>query len=160
MEADEYKKFLLYGITGSGKTEIYLQLIQDAIKNEKTAIVLVPEISLTPQMLDRFISRFGKEKIAILHSKLSIGERHDEWERIKEDKAKIVIGARSAIFAPVKDLGIIIIDEEHDASYKSESNPKYDAKQVATYMAKQNNCPLLLGSATPDINTYYKASTY
>ena len=158
MEADEYKKFLLYGITGSGKTEIYLQLIQDAIKNEKTAIVLVPEISLTPQMLDRFISRFGKEKIAILHSKLSIGERYDEWNKIKQGQAKIVIGARSAIFAPVENLGIIIIDEEHDASYKSESNPKYDAKQVATYMAKQNNCPLLLGSATPDINTYYKAN--
>ena len=158
MEAADYKKFLLYGITGSGKTEIYLQLIQDAIKNEKTAIVLVPEISLTQQMLDRFISRFGKEKIPILHRKLSIGERYDEWNKIKQGQAKIVIGARSAIFAPVENLGIIIIDEEHDASYKSESNPKYDAKQVATYMAKQNNCPLLLGSATPDINTYYKAN--
>ena len=158
MEENRFEEFLLYGITGSGKTEIYLQLIQDAIKNEKTAIVLVPEISLTPQMLDRFISRFGKEKIAILHSKLSIGERYDEWNKIKQGQAKIVIGARSAIFAPVENLGIIIIDEEHDASYKSESNPKYDAKQVATYIAKQNNCPLLLGSATPDINTYYKAN--
>ena len=120
--------------------------------------MLVPEISLTPQMLERFISRFGKEKIAVLHSKLSIGEKYDEWNKIKEGKAKIVIGARSAIFAPVKNLGIIIIDEEHDSSYKSESNPKYDAKQVAKYIAKQNSCPLLLGSATPDINTYYKAS--
>lgn len=127
------------------------------MKMERTAIVLVPEISLTPQMLDRFISRFGKETIAVLHSKLSIGERYDEWNRIRAGKVKIVIGARSAIFAPLKDLGIIIIDEEHDSSYKSEANPKYDAKQVAKYMAKQNNCPLLLGSATPDINTYYKA---
>ena len=126
---------------------------------QKTAIVLVPEISLTPQMLDRFISRFGKEKIAVLHSKLSIGEKYDEWNKIEEGKAKIVIGARSAIFAPVTNLGIIIIDEEHDSSYKSEANPKYDAKQVAKYIAKQNNCPLVFGSATPDINTYYKAKT-
>jgi len=133
-------------------------LIQNAIENEKTAILLVPEISLTPQMLERFISRFGKEKIAVIHSKLSLGEKYDEWNKIREGKAKIVIGARSAIFAPVKNLGIIIIDEEHDSSYKSESNPKYDAKQVAKYIAKQNNCPLLLGSATPDINTYYKAT--
>lgn len=108
-------------------------------------------------MLDRFISRFGKEKIAVLHSKLSIGERYDEWNKIREGKANIIIGARSAIFAPIQNLGIIIIDEEHDSSYKSESNPKYDAKQVAKYIAKQNNCPLVLGSATPDINTYYKA---
>ncbi len=108
-------------------------------------------------MLDRFISRFGKEKIAVLHSKLSIGERYDEWNKIREGKANIIIGARSAIFAPIQNLGIIIIDEEHDSSYKSEANPKYDAKQVAKYIAKQNNCPLVLGSATPDINTYYKA---
>ncbi len=108
-------------------------------------------------MLDRFISRFGKEKIAVLHSKLSIGERYDEWNKIREGKANIIIGARSAIFAPIQNLGIIIIDEEHDSSYKSESNPRYDAKQVAKYIAKQNNCPLVLGSATPDINTYYKA---
>ena len=114
----------------------------------------MPEISLTPQMLDRFISRFGKEEIAVLHSKLSIGERHDEWNKIKEGKSKIVIGARSAIFAPVEKLGIIIIDEEHDSSYKSESNPKYDAKEVAKYIAKENKCPLLLGSATPDLKTF------
>ncbi len=120
--------------------------------------MLVPEISLTPQMLERFISRFGKDKIAIIHSKLSIGERYDEWNKIRNGKANIIIGARSAIFAPIQNLGIIIIDEEHDSSYKSEANPKYDAKQVAKYIAKQNNCPLLLGSATPDINTYYKAT--
>ena len=158
IENNHYSEFLLHGITGSGKTEIYLQLIEETIKREKTAIVLVPEISLTPQMLDRFISRFGKDKIAVLHSKLSIGERFDEWNRIKEDDVKIVIGARSAIFAPLKNLGIIIIDEEHDASYKSESNPKYDAKQVAKYIAKQHKSILLLGSATPNIDTYYKAT--
>ena len=157
MNSNKYEEFLLYGVTGSGKTEVYLQLINKAQKEGKAAIVLVPEISLTPQMLDRFISRFGKETIAVLHSKLSIGERHDEWERIKNNKAKIVIGARSAIFAPVKDLGIIIIDEEHDSSYKSEASPKYDAKEIAKKIAKQENVPLVLGSATPDIRTFYNA---
>ena len=152
-----YQQFLLFGVTGSGKTEIYLQLIEKVIKEEKSAIVLVPEISLTPQMLDRFISRFGKEEIAVLHSRLSVGERHDEWEKIKEGNAKIVIGARSAIFAPVNNLGIIIIDEEHDSSYKSEASPKYNAKEVAEKIAKEQNIPLLLGSATPDLTTYYKA---
>ena len=157
IDNNAYNQFLLYGVTGSGKTEVYLQLIDKAVKQDKTAIVLVPEISLTPQMLDRFISRFGKETIAVLHSKLSIGERHDEWEKIKEGKAKIVIGARSAIFAPVQNLGIIIIDEEHDSSYKSESSPKYNAKEIAKKIAKEENIPLLLGSATPDLSTYYKA---
>ena len=154
---NEYEEFLLYGVTGSGKTEVYLQLIGEALKQRKTAIVLVPEISLTPQMIDRFIARFNKEEIAVLHSKLSIGERYDEWNKIKEQKAKIIIGARSAIFAPTENIGIIIIDEEHDSSYKSESVPKYDAKEIAKKIAKENNCPLLLGSATPDMVTYYKA---
>ena len=157
IDNNAYNQFLLYGVTGSGKTEVYLQLIDKVVKQDKTAIVLVPEISLTPQMLDRFISRFGKETIAVLHSKLSIGERHDEWKKIKEGKAKIVIGARSAIFAPVQNLGIIIIDEEHDSSYKSESSPKYNAKEIAKKIAKEENIPLLLGSATPDLSTYYKA---
>ncbi len=148
----------MFGVTGSGKTEIYLQLIDDIVKEDKAAIMLVPEISLTPQMLDRFISRFGEENIAVLHSKLSIGERHDEWERIRENKAKIIIGARSAIFAPIPNLGLIIIDEEHDSSYKSEANPKYDAKEVALQIAQDNKIPLLLGSATPDISTYYNAT--
>ena len=123
MDQEQYERFLIYGVTGSGKTEIYLQLIGKAMKQNKTSIVLVPEISLTPQMIDRFISRFGKDEIAVLHSKLSLGERYDEWNRIKEGKAKIVIGARSAIFAPLNNIGIIIIDEEHDSSYKSESVP-------------------------------------
>ncbi len=108
-------------------------------------------------MIDRFISRFGKDEIAVLHSKLSIGERHDEWEKIRNNNAKIVIGARSAIFAPIRNLGIIIIDEEHDSSYKSDANPRYDAKEIAKYIAEENKCPLLLGSATPDINIFYKA---
>lgn len=158
IDDDKYEQFLLYGVTGSGKTEVYLQLINKVIKENKSAIVLVPEISLTPQMLDRFISRFGKEKIAVLHSKLSIGERHDEWKRIKENKAKIVIGARSAIFAPVQNLGIIIIDEEHDSSYKSEASPKYNAKEVAKKIAKEANIPVVLGSATPDLTTFYNSN--
>ena len=154
---NEYEEFLLYGVTGSGKTEVYLQLIGQVLEQRKTAIVLVPEISLTPQMIDRFIARFNKEEIAVLHSKLSIGERYDEWNKIKEQKAKIIIGARSAIFAPTENIGIIIIDEEHDSSYKSEAIPKYDAKEIAKKIAKDNNCPLVLGSATPDITTYYKS---
>ena len=157
MEIKQYEEFLIHGVTGSGKTEIYLQLIGKALEQNKTAIVLVPEISLTPQMIDRFISRFNKEEIAVLHSKLSIGERYDEWNKIKAGNAKIVIGARSAIFAPLENIGVIIIDEEHDSSYKSEAVPKYDAKEIAKKIAKENNCPLVLGSATPDLNTYYKA---
>ena len=152
-----HEEFLLYGITGSGKTEVYLQLIESVLNENKSSIMLVPEISLTPQMIDRFIGRFGKEKIAVLHSKLSLGERHDEWERIKENKAKIVIGARSAIFAPCSDLGLIIIDEEHDGSYKSEADPRYFAKEVAKKIAQEQKIPLVLGSATPDLRTFYRA---
>ena len=154
---NKYQQYLLYGVTGSGKTEVYLQLIGKALEQNKTAIVLVPEISLTPQMIDRFIARFNKEEIAVLHSKLSIGERYDEWNKIKEGKAKMIIGARSAIFAPTENIGIIIIDEEHDSSYKSEAVPKYDAKEIAKKIAKENKCPIVLGSATPDLVTYYKA---
>lgn len=139
-----------------GKTEIYLRLIAEVLKKGKTAIVLVPEISLTPQMVDRFLARFG-EKIAVLHSKLSAGERYDEWNRISKGEAKIVIGARSAIFAPVENLGIIIIDEEHDMSYKSDMTPRYNAKDLAKYIAKVNNCPLVLGSATPDMVTFWQS---
>ncbi len=120
-----------------------MQLIQNALKNNKTAILLVPEISLTPQMVDRFLARFG-DCIAVLHSKLSVGERYDQWQNIEEGKAKIVIGARSAIFAPIKNLGIIIIDEEHDSSYKSDMSPRFNAKDIAKYLAKQNNIPVVL----------------
>ena len=157
MEFYEYEEFLLFGVTGSGKTEVYIQLIEKALANDKTSIMLVPEISLTPQTVDRFIGRFGEDKIAVLHSKLSVGERYDQWKKIERGEAKIVIGARSAIFAPVKNLGIIIIDEEHDESYKSETNPRYNAKDIASYIAKKNNVPVVLGSATPDMKTYYKA---
>ncbi len=153
----EYEEFLLYGVTGSGKTEIYMQLIEEVIKNKKKAFMLVPEISLTPQTVDRFISRFGKEKIAILHSRLSVGERYDEWKKIHSGEASIVIGARSAIFAPINNLGIIIIDEEHDMSYKSVMTPRYNAKEISRYLAKKNNIPLILGSATPDICSFYNS---
>ena len=156
IENNEFEEFLLYGVTGSGKTEVYLQLIEKCLQTNKTAVILVPEISLTPQMIERFIRRFGREIIAVLHSKLSIGERHDEWIRIKENRAKIVIGARSAIFAPLNNLGIIIIDEEHDSSYKSEADPRYDAIEVAKEIASKKNIPLLLGSATPDLKTFYR----
>ena len=152
-----FSEFLIYGVTGSGKTEIYLQLIEKALSEGKSSILLVPEISLTPQTVNRFIARFGKELIAVLHSKLSVGERYDQWHKINEGKAKVVIGARSAIFAPVQNLGIVIIDEEHDSSYKSEMVPKYNAKEVARYICEQVNVPLVLGSATPDLETYYKA---
>ena len=134
-----------------------MQLIDKVLQEGKTSILLVPEISLTPQTVNRFIARFGDEKVAILHSKLSVGERYDQWYKIKNEKAKIIIGARSAIFAPVQNLGIIIIDEEHDSSYKAESTPRYDSKEVARYMAKNMNIPLVLGSATPDLASYYRA---
>ncbi len=156
MDKNKYEEYLIYGVTGSGKTEIYLQLIEKALNNNKTSIMLVPEISLTPQTVDRFIARFGEENIAVLHSKLSIGERFDQWNKIKSGQAKIVIGARSAIFAPVQNLGIIIIDEEHDSSYKSESTPRYNAKDVARYLCYESNIPLVLGSATPDTGSLYR----
>ncbi|MBP3707847.1 MAG: primosomal protein N' [Clostridia bacterium] len=150
-------EFLLFGVTGSGKTEVYLQLIEKVLSEGKTSVMLVPEISLTPQTVDRFISRFGQEKIAVLHSKLSVGERYDQWYKIKNGDAKIVIGARSAMFAPVNDLGLIIIDEEHDTSYKSESTPRYNVKDVARYLAKEYSVPIVFGSATPDMDTYFRA---
>ena len=150
-------EYLLYGITGSGKTEIYLQLIEKMLKQGKSSIMLVPEISLTPQTIDRFIARFGEEEIAVLHSKLSTGERFDEWNKIKDGKAKIIIGARSAIFAPAQNLGLIVIDEEHDESYQSEASPRYDSIEIAEYLCNKFNIPLVLGSATPSMREFYKA---
>ncbi len=147
---------LLFGVTGSGKTEVYLNLINNAINKGKTAIMLVPEISLTPQMLSQLRTRFG-DNAAILHSGLSAGERFDEWWRIRNGEAQIVIGARSAIFAPVSNLGIIIIDEEHDGSYFSESSPRYSTLQVALKRAEYNNAKIVLGSATPSIESFRKA---
>ena len=152
----KFNEFLIYGVTGSGKTEIYLQLIQNSLNKGKKAIVLVPEISLTPQMVDRFTARFG-DCICVLHSKLSTGERNDQWKKIQKGDCKIVIGARSAIFAPIDKLGIIIIDEEHDSSYKSDMAPRFNAKDIAKYIAKKQDIPLVLGSATPDISTYYNS---
>lgn len=150
------KTFLLQGVTGSGKTEVYMTIIENCIKENKTAIMLVPEISLTPQMMDRFNSRFPNE-VAVLHSGLSEGERFDEWERIFSGNAHVVLGARSAIFAPLENLGVIIIDEEHDSSYVSESNPRFVTHDVAEFRARYNSCPLVLGSATPSIESFHKA---
>lgn len=148
--------YLLHGVTGSGKTEVYMHLIERELAKGKNAIMLVPEISLTPQMVSNFKARFG-DFVALLHSGLSAGEKFDEWKRIFSGQAKIVIGARSAIFAPIENLGIIIIDEEHEQSYISESNPRYFTHDIAKFRAKQNNCPLVLGSATPSIESYKKA---
>ena len=152
----QYPPFLLQGITGSGKTEVYLQIIQGALDMGKTAIVLVPEISLTPQMTERFIARFG-EKVAILHSGLSSGEKYDEWRKVERGDAQVVVGARSAIFAPLKHLGVIIIDEEHEASYKQDSNPRYHARDVALLRAQYNQAALVLGSATPSLESRARA---
>ena len=148
--------FLLQGITGSGKTEVYLQIIQGALDKGKTAILLVPEISLTPQMTERFIARFG-EKVAILHSGLSNGEKYDEWRKVERGDAQVVVGARSAIFAPLKNLGVMIIDEEHEATYKQESNPRYHAREVAILRAQYNQAALVLGSATPSLESRARA---
>ena len=148
--------FLLQGITGSGKTEVYLQIIQGALDKGKTAILLVPEISLTPQMTERFIARFG-EKVAILHSGLSNGEKYDEWRKVERGDAQVVVGARSAIFAPLKNLGVMIIDEEHEASYKQDSNPRYHAREVAILRAQYNQAALVLGSATPSLESRARA---
>lgn len=150
------KPFLLEGVTGSGKTEVYLQVIQEALSRGKTAIMLVPEISLTPQVTNRFISRFGK-KVAILHSGLSNGERYDEWRKVERGEAQVVVGARSAIFAPLKNIGAIIIDEEHEASYKQDSNPRYHVRDVALLRAKYNQAVLVLGSATPSLESRARA---
>jgi primosomal protein N' (replication factor Y) len=155
------KPILLHGVTGSGKTEIYLQAIRTALARGKSAIVLVPEISLTPQTVERFKSRFAemREIVAVLHSHLSEGERHDEWHKIHSGRARIVIGARSAIFAPLKELGLIIVDEEHETTYKQEEAPRYHARDVAVVRAKIEKCAVVLGSATPSLESYHNATT-
>jgi len=152
--------FLLHGVTGSGKTEIYLQAIEQVLAQGGTAIMLVPEISLTPQTVERFKSRFAaiQEDVAVLHSHLSQGERHDEWHKINNGHARIVIGARSAIFAPLDKLGLIVVDEEHENSYKQEEAPRYNARDVAVVRARMENCPIILGSATPSIESFQNAT--
>lgn len=148
--------FLLHGVTGSGKTEVYMQAMAEVLENGKSVIALVPEISLTPQTASRFVGRFG-ERVALLHSRLSDGERYDQWHRIQKGEADIVIGPRSAIFAPVQALGMLIIDEEHSDSYKSDNAPRYHAREVAQKRSELANCPVLLGSATPSLESFHQA---
>lgn len=156
MGRNEFSQSLLHGITGSGKTEVYMQLIATCIAGGKQAIMLVPEISLTPQMVERFKGRFG-DAVAVLHSRLSLGERVDQWKAIREGRVDIVVGARSAVFAPLGRLGLIILDEEHETSYKSEVTPKYHAREVAVKRGHICGAMVLLGSATPSVDTYWKA---
>ena len=156
IEAEDPKTFLIEGVTGSGKTEVYLQTIDKALQNGKTALMLVPEISLTPQMVNRVVGRFG-DQVAVLHSGLSNGERYDEWTRIENNEVKVVVGARSAVFAPLENIGLIIIDEEHEASYKQDDNPRYHARDVAQWRAKVNKAPVVLGSATPSLESRARA---
>lgn len=150
------KTYLLEGITGSGKTEVYLQVIADVLKQGKTAIMLVPEISLTPQMVQRFKSRFG-EQVAVMHSALSQGEKYDEWRKIERGEAQVVVGVRSAIFTPLENLGVVIIDEEHEASYKQEETPRYHARDLAIWRGEYHKCPVVLGSATPSLESRARA---
>lgn len=156
MDQEEFGTFLLYGITGSGKTEVYLQIIADCLRREKTAIVLVPEISLTPQLAARFRARFGPQ-VAVLHSALTIRERYDEWHRLREGKACIALGARSAVFAPLENVGVIVVDEEHDSSFKQEEGVRYHARDVAQVRAKWADGICVLGSATPSLESFHGA---
>lgn len=151
------KSFLIHGVTNSGKTEVYIRAAKNAIAKGKTAIILVPEIALSSQIADRFSKRFGKDKVAIMHSKLKTSERLAEWMRIKSGEAKIVVGARTAVFAPASDIGVIIIDEEHESTYKSDHNPKFETVDVAFRRVKYHNATLVLGSATPSIVSYNRA---
>ena len=157
---EKSRPILLHGVTGSGKTEIYLQAIRSALNRGCTAIVLVPEISLTPQTVERFKGRFAdvQDAVAVLHSHLSEGERHDEWHKIHSGRARIVIGARSAVFAPLKNLGLIVVDEEHETTYKQEEAPRYHARDIAIVRAKIEKCVAVLGSATPSLESYHNAA--
>ncbi|ULO05399.1 primosomal protein N' [Paenibacillus sp. 19GGS1-52] len=156
VDEQSHEVFLLHGVTGSGKTEIYLQCIQRCVNQGRQAVVLVPEIALTPQMVERFKGRFGSG-VAVMHSRLSVGERYDEWRKIREGKAMVAVGARSAVFAPFANLGLIIVDEEHESSYKQEENPKYHARDVAVRRAEQGGAAVILGSATPSLESYHAA---
>lgn len=157
LDAGRHERFLLYGVTGSGKTEVYMRAVEKCIKTGRQAIMLVPEISLTTQMIHRFIERFGSDRIAVLHSKLSAGERYDEWMRIRKGSVDIVIGARSAVFAPLDRIGLTILDEEHETTYKSDMTPKYDTVEVALKRLQEHKGVLLAGSATPSVATFYRS---
>ncbi|MBE5660513.1 primosomal protein N' [Staphylococcus sp. SS21] len=152
----EQATFLLHGVTGSGKTEVYLQTIEDVLNQGKQAMMLVPEIALTPQMVLRFKRRFGDD-VAVLHSGLSNGERYDEWQKIRDGRAQVSVGARSSVFAPFKNLGLIIIDEEHESTYKQEDYPRYHAREIAQWRSEYHHCPVILGSATPCLESYARA---
>lgn len=156
VQEQQSQTYLLEGITGSGKTEVYLQVIAEVLNQGKTAIMLVPEISLTPQMVQRFKSRFG-EHVAVMHSGLSQGEKYDEWRKIERGEAEVVVGARSAIFAPIENIGVIIIDEEHEASYKQEETPRYHTRDLAIWRSEYHHCPVVLGSATPSLESRARA---
>ena len=156
LQCEEAKAALLFGVTGSGKTSVYIHLIAETLQAGRAAILLVPEIALTPQMLATFSSHFG-DQVAVLHSSLSVGERYDEWKRIKRGEARLVIGTRSAVFAPVSRLGVIIIDEEQEETYKSENTPRYDAREVAKYLCTRSRALLVFGSATPQVSSMYSA---
>lgn len=156
IDANEERTFLLHGVTGSGKTEVYLQAIESALNQGKQAMMLVPEIALTPQMVLRVKRRFGDD-VAVLHSGLSNGERYDEWQKIRDGRAQVSVGARSSIFAPFKNLGLIIIDEEHESTYKQEDYPRYHARDIAQWRSSYHHCPVILGSATPSLESYARA---
>ena len=158
IEKREQETFLLHGITGSGKTEVYLQAIGKVLKQDRSCIVLVPEISLTPQAVERFKSRF-KERVAVFHSRLTAGQKYDQWRKLKDGICHIVVGARSAIFSPINDLGLIIVDEEHDTSYKQQDAPRYSAVDVSIMRSKLSNATVILGGATPSLESYYKAKS-
>jgi len=158
-ESKRVDDFLVHGITGSGKTELYAELIRYTLKRGQRVIMLVPEIALTPQIVSRFVEQFGKDKIALLHSKITPGERHDQWKAIREGQYPLIIGARSAIFAPADDIGLIIIDEEHEHTYRSEKRPRYDTYEVAKHRISINGGMIVSGSATPAIVSYYEALT-
>jgi primosomal protein N' (replication factor Y) len=158
IESCVFHEILLHGVTGSGKTEVYMQVIAKVLEKGKNAIMLVPEIGLTPQMVTQLMGRF-KDNIAVIHSRLSMGERYDQWKKIRNCEVRLVVGARSAIFAPLSDIGIVIIDEEHESSYKSDRTPKYDARTIAAARCKIHNAVLLYGSATPSVENYWRAKT-
>ena len=157
LDPGKFETFLLYGVTGSGKTQVYIELIAKTLAKGKTALVLVPEISLTPQMTKRLLNNFG-DMVSVIHSKMSLGERFDSWRKILSGNARVVVGARSALFAPLKNIGLIVVDEEHDASYKQQDIvPKYYARDAAIVRAKTYNAPIILGSATPSVDSMFNA---